>query len=294
MSENQILFDQAVAAAQRKDFSSARGLLKQLLKQDPNNLNAWLLAAHVVETRADAIGSYKRVLQLDPNHAYARQRLSALESEPQKAAPVAAQNVPQTSPIVEKATPLNSTVTPSPTANLPKKQIRPEMMESPSPSKTKSNQGVNLVLLGGLLLIVCCVAIIGIALVSRGGGLFAGAAPTPTADELFNVLYRNARAANDENVAGYMATIHPDSPAYQSTESSLKELFSVYELEFLFTDLRVTNLGSSEARIHFTLSTRRLRGPAFRDNVVIGTMILRIDNGEWKIYNQEIEDVQYR
>ena len=119
------------------------------------------------------------------------------------------------------------------------------------------------------------------------------ASPTPTSEQLFDILYRNSRAANEENLAAYMATIHPKSPAYHQTETSLPQLFAVYNLEFYFSNLTVTSLKKNEARIHFTLSTRRLSGPAFRNNVVVGTMILRPDNGVWKIYTQDVEDVQY-
>jgi thioredoxin-like negative regulator of GroEL len=51
MADNQNLFDQAVAAAKQKDFASARTLLKQLLKQDPTNLNAAVMSARCRSTR---------------------------------------------------------------------------------------------------------------------------------------------------------------------------------------------------------------------------------------------------
>jgi hypothetical protein len=143
------------------------------------------------------------------------------------------------------------------------------------------------------LVVVCCLAVAGVAVFSPDSPLLKPAEPTPSADQLFNVLYQNTRAANDENVAAYMATIHPNSPSYRQTESALRDMFSQYDLEFYFYDLQLTSLKSNEARIHFSLSTRKIRGPAFRNNVVVGTMILKPDNGTWKIYDQVVDDVQY-
>jgi hypothetical protein len=70
-------------------------------------------------------------------------------------------------------------------------------------------------------------------------------------------------------------------------------MFATYDLNFEFYDLTVTSLKSNEAKIHFSLLTRKRAGPDFRNNIVIGMMILRPDDGVWKIYNQTVEDVQY-
>ena len=88
MTDNQNLFDQAVAAAKQKDFATARTLLKQLLKQEPNNVDAWLLGAYVVESRPDAIRCYERALQIDPDNAYAKQKLAELQALPPEPATV--------------------------------------------------------------------------------------------------------------------------------------------------------------------------------------------------------------
>ncbi len=304
MDDNQSLMEQAVAAARQKDFASARTLLKQLLRQDPNNLNAWLLAAHVVATRLDAIGCYKQVLRLDPGHTYARQKLSQLQSEPPAAAPAGPSTdrpVPVRSdvnisakpiglPRLEASQPQREASSPPKEVETSRPQIAGPLVPSPPQKAPKSDAKAGLQLLLGLLVGLFCLAVVGLVLVSTRGYLLKPAIPTPTSEQLFNVLYANSRAANLEDVAAYMATIHPKSPTYSYTEKMLPPLFSRYNLEFYFYDLKVTSLKTNEARVHFSLSTRRLSGPAFQDNIVTGTMILRPDNGVWKIYNQTVDD----
>ncbi len=312
MDDNQSLMEQAVAAARQRDFVSARTFLARLLKQEPNNLNAWLLAAHVVEKRSDAVSCYKQVLRLDPGHAYARQKLSQLQSEPPASVP---SGPPRDRPVPvrdDRNTPairplhVRPETSPPPIVNPPqvlplraRPEISPPQIVTPPPAlpsqqkAPKSDTRAGLQLLLGILTVVLCLAVVGIVFVSRGGQLLKPANPTPTSEQLFDVLYRNSRAANEKNIAAYMATIHPKSSAYRQTEELLPQLFSAYNLEFYYYDLKVTSLKTNEAQVHFSLSTRRLSGPAFRNNIVIGTMILRPDEGVWKIYNQKVEDVQY-
>ncbi len=278
MTDNQNLFDQAVAAAKQKDFATARTLLKQLLKQEPNNLDAWLLGAYVVESRSDAIRCYERVLQIDPNHVYARQKLSELQALPPENPPVKPASQPAAS---QPKTPRAQSASHPSAApvNLP---------------KSKSKSSTWMFVLAGVLIVMCCLTVGGIGIVSSGGLSSLGSSqPTPTNQQLFDVLHTNAKAGVNEDLEAYMATIHPNSPLYNRTEDTLKEMFATYDLNFEFYDLTVTSLTSNEAKIHFSLLTRKRAGPDFRNNIVIGMMILRPDDGVWKIYNQTVEDVQY-
>jgi tetratricopeptide (TPR) repeat protein len=275
MTDNQNLFEQAVAAAKQKDFATARRLLKQLLKQEPNNVDAWLLGAYVVESRPDAIRCYERALQVDPNHAYAKQKLAELQALPPEPAP-------------EKP--------PTPPAPPASKAARVKT-DSPPPAASPEQKATSytwVFILAGVLIVALCLVIGGIGILSSGGLPSLGSSqPTPTNQQLFDVLHENARAGINEDLDAYMATIHPSSPSYDQTEDTLKEMFATYDLNFEFYDLTVTSLKSNEARIHFSLLTRKRTGPDFRNNIVIGTMILRPHNGVWKIYNQIVEDVQY-
>ncbi len=268
MADDQNLFDQAVAAARQKDFATARTLLKQLLKQDPTNLNAWLLGAHVVESRSDAIRCYERALQIDPNNTFAKQKLAELQALPPEP-------------------------TPEKPSSPPKAESHPPAAPA-SPPEAKSKSSTWMFVLAGVLIVALCLVIGCIGIVSSGGLPSLGSSqPTPTNQQLFDVLHVNAQAGVDEDLEAYMATIHPNSPLYDQTEDVLKDLFAQYDLDFKFYDMTVTSLKSNEAKIHFSLLTRKRAGPDFRNNIVIGTMILRPDNGVWKIYNQEVEDVQY-
>lgn len=265
------LFDQAVAAARQNDFATARILLKQLLKQEPNNLNAWLLGAHVVETKEDAIRCYERVLKIDPSHTYAKQKLAELGPITLAAPTALSTNAASRSMLARSETEI----------------VQP----TPVDKNDKARREIMIVLSG--IGVVCCLLVLIVAALpylNRSQVVQV----TPTNQELFNVLYRNARAANNENLDDYMSTIHPGSAAAFTTRAALGLVFSQYDLNFRFYNLSVISASVDEAKLHFSLETRKIKGPDFTDNIVTGTMTLRRDNGEWKIYSQEAEKTEYK
>jgi len=311
MPDAKTLYNQAVAAARRKDYAASSSLVKQSLKLDPNSLDAWLLAARVVDKKSDAIYCCKRILLLDPGNVYAKENLAKLEGEQAAAAPFAAPVNPPSptpAPAENPAKPPFQGMKPiggqSAGGTAPLVSPFTQPVESHPPMAAISNQetpplppapknGTSWIILGAILLGVCVLAALGVAVFSSGTLSPGPAQPTPTSDELFRVLYANARAANGEDLATYMTQIHPKSPARAQMEESLKQVFAAYDLDFRFSNLELQSLKKNEAKIHFVLTTKKISGGEFRDNSVTGVMILRPDEGVWKIYNQEVEDVQY-
>jgi hypothetical protein len=304
MADAKTLYNQAVTAAWQKDYVASCSLIKQSLKLDPNSLDAWLLAARVVDKKSDAIYCCKRILLLDPGNVYAKEKLAKLEGEQAAAVPVPAPIPPEipvkppfqglkpiggqptggTAPLVS---PFTQLVEPQPSTAEVSNQV------TPTPPQSAPKKGTNWIILGAILFGVCLLAVLGIAVFSPGTLSPGPALPTPTSDELFQVLYANARAANSEDLATYMIQIHPRSPGRAQTEEGLMQVFANYDLDFRFSGLELQSLTDKEAKIHFVLTTKKISGGEFRDNSVTGVMILRPDEGVWKIYNQQVEDVKY-
>lgn len=280
MAEGQTLFDQALAAARQRDLASARMLLKQVLKEEPYNLDAWLLGARVVETRADAIRCYQRALQIDPNHAYAKQKLAELEAG--------------ASPSPSTTNPSNKVAPFQPIPLQPQQSATEIAQATMEANRVKTSRDVTIAVIG-IVVSLCCLVGLGVLVVRNGGfSLSPVAQSTPTNQQLFNVLYANARAANKEDVTAYMATIHPSSSSYLPTQLLMGPLFEQFDLSYQYYNLSVISVNESEATIRFSLQTDKIRGPEFQNNIVTGTMVLKPDNGVWKIYSQDAEDIDYK
>jgi hypothetical protein len=55
----------------------------------------------------------------------------------------------------------------------------------------------------------------------------------------------------------------------------------------------VTNKTASEAAVHFVQITRKVSGPAFRDNRVEGEHLLHKKDGKWLVYDTRADKIDY-
>lgn len=140
----------------------------------------------------------------------------------------------------------------------------------------------------------------GMIMEQLGGSASETAVPLPTIASLapekaiLESVDANIEASNAEDVDAYMATIHPDSPLYATTEIGIEQIFDQYDLVFKLIEREVIEVNGDTARAHFVLETIDPSGsPSFNDNRVTGVFLMRLDNGVWKIENQEILDVEY-
>lgn len=121
----------------------------------------------------------------------------------------------------------------------------------------------------------------------------ATSVPTPAEWQIFAVLHENIDAMNNRSISRYMATVHPDSAAYSMTEDALRESFATFQLQSSIGELEVVKQTSTLIEVSFVITTRKISGPAFRNNQVYGIMTLKKDGDTWKIYKQKTDEVIY-
>ena len=300
MDTLQTQLNQAIKAIKSRDYAHAREILKLVINSDPNVVDAWLLYAHVAPNKEQARQCLERVLRLDPHNPRGLKMMQQLQS----ASPSPPLQTPAQSkhgqalqrPLVPDNVQNSGEGTPSQPGSHAQKQLRDQVEPPRIEQKSKRDAKEFNILWGVVVILIVCLLVSGGIAAYRYSpsisGLFSNA-PTPTPDELFSVIYTNLRTANAEDIDGYMATIHSRSPLYQQTDQALRSAFSTYDLSYVVSDLRIDKQTSNESKVHFTLTTKKVRGPTFRDNIVEGVFVLRPENGEWKIYQQDIIDVSY-
>lgn len=82
----------AYQIANQGDFDHARMILEEVLYDDSDNVEAWLLLADLAEDRDDALQCFQMVLEISPGNWVAQQRLKLLLSG--QNAPAAASATP--------------------------------------------------------------------------------------------------------------------------------------------------------------------------------------------------------
>jgi tetratricopeptide (TPR) repeat protein len=307
---SQDAISQAKKAASENDFAAAQQILKKVLTNDPKNIEAWLFLAEVVEKPEIKVKCLERVLKIDPGNDDARQRLfyamqdvSELEKFNETIAPEPQSLIDRLQSVSTPSSELNDpwqveqrpqAIPVSKTAAAASKKPEQQLRQLQKQTK-KKGRWLEISLIGVLAMTAVCVLGLFLLIPSRtavqGGQI--SKTESPAAENPLNVIIENVRASNAENANYYMSTIHSESPVYQNTKKMTQEAFSLFDLSYKVSGLKIIKETKNEVVVAFTLTTRKINGPSFRDNRITGEMILRKEDGRWKIYDQVVHDVKY-
>jgi len=118
-------------------------------------------------------------------------------------------------------------------------------------------------------------------------------APDDDLDAIKAVVKQNLEATANEDIQGVLQTMHEDGPGYDegAITAELEEMFANFDLEYELEilDARIEN---ETAEVDFRQVTRSLDNQDFNDNRITGVHILRQQNGEWKIYDSQVEETE--
>lgn len=307
--DTQLEIGRAKKAASHGDYPGAQNILKGVLTQDPQNINAWLALADVVQNPEHAVECLQRVLKIDPGNQSAHHKLASYQHTPSRtfSEPTAqalenrVQRVTQPDTALkdpwngERHTPSAANPSIGTVTQTPKSKPNQKIPQKTTRENRNRKRWLEISLVA--ILVMCAACVFSLVVFSPkitaalGGQTAEELSPTP--ENVAGVIFENIRASNTENYARYMATIHSKSPAYKSTEAMTKEAFSLFDLSYKLSRVEVIQQKSDQAVVAFVLTTKKIRGPSFRDNRISGEMILRKENGVWKIYDQKVDNITY-
>jgi hypothetical protein len=108
-----------------------------------------------------------------------------------------------------------------------------------------------------------------------------------------SMVISNVQATQEENLDAVLQTIHTQSPGYLATKQQLVPLFDNYDLKYEILSFKYIGRDNEYAVARVKQSTKKLSGPAFRNNVVDMIEVFRQEKGQWKFWNQVILEVTY-
>ncbi len=111
--------------------------------------------------------------------------------------------------------------------------------------------------------------------------------------EIKDVIYKNAEAGNNEDVAAYISTMDKEYKNYDRLEDMMKTIYKTYDLNYQVKDLKIIELKDNEAKVQYIQIIKKVKGPTFRDNKVTGIYTMHKTNGEWKILDSKIIKMEY-
>jgi len=124
--------------------------------------------------------------------------------------------------------------------------------------------------------------------------LCAGMAQAQSEQKAIKAMFeKQASAMSTSNVAAYMSTIDPSVPAYSQTETMMTRLFSVYKLKATIERLKIGSVKGNTAQVEMVLLTKKLSGPAFKNNRTTITSTVNKRNGKWVTSNSTMDKIEY-
>lgn len=111
-------------------------------------------------------------------------------------------------------------------------------------------------------------------------------------NEIVAVIERNLEATEDEDIDAFSQTMYQDHPDYEVAVEETEQMFEQFDLEYELEILDVSMADDETATVEFEQKTTAENGEDFEDNIVTGVHEVRIEDGQWKIYETEITDSQ--
>ena len=107
------------------------------------------------------------------------------------------------------------------------------------------------------------------------------------AEEVLAIVHENLEATRTEDKERVLATIHKESPQYNSTVQGLDFVFVNYDLEFFLEKAEVLEVAQNDASVYYILTTRSVKGRGFLNKRDEGIHHLKKQDGKWKIFKTE-------
>ena len=104
---------------------------------------------------------------------------------------------------------------------------------------------------------------------------------------------RNVQFLQEKKIEEMMATIHPQSPVFAQTRTSVAELMKEFDLKCELTALELLGEKNGDLRVRFEQITERKNGGVIEPKTrLVGVHVLRKDGGTWKIFDTEVINVE--
>ncbi|WP_234118374.1 hypothetical protein [Clostridium hydrogenum] len=106
-------------------------------------------------------------------------------------------------------------------------------------------------------------------------------------DPIYDVLYKNIKAANDKKIDDYMDTFDPtDDDFYSNVKNSMLDTFNKYSVEYTLesADINQSKKSGNDTQVNFTETYMDTKDSGYTNTRVTGVYHFRVVNGDWKIY----------
>ena len=114
------------------------------------------------------------------------------------------------------------------------------------------------------------------------------ATPTTPEAEIRGMFEAQIEAMNKEDVDGYMATIDPESEAYEPTKKAMADLFAKGDLVLSLNSSELVSQTGDDAKFRTVITTKNAKGDS-PGSKITALHELQKKNGKWVIIKSTLE-----
>ncbi|RKY36610.1 MAG: hypothetical protein DRP78_03190 [Candidatus Omnitrophota bacterium] len=112
-------------------------------------------------------------------------------------------------------------------------------------------------------------------------------------EDLRKVVELNFAGLEKNNIEQSMKTIHTQSPAYLQTKMMVEQLVDDFSLKYELAFFKYITTDDGYALARVKQKTTKIKGPAFKDNLVDAIYVFTKEGNTWKIWTQAIIAIEY-
>ena len=113
-----------------------------------------------------------------------------------------------------------------------------------------------------------------------------------TEAELKKIVQRNLNAMQEEDLETALMDID-DGPAKETNREALKAIFDQYDISYKLVSFKVLSVSDDTAEVEVVQETKKIRGPAFRNNVGTVVHTFKKRPSGWKFVSSEIKSAKF-
>ena len=102
------------------------------------------------------------------------------------------------------------------------------------------------------------------------------------------VFEDNLKYCCTEDTKGILSTFHTKSAAYPSLKKLSQQIAKFYDLKYEMESFKFVGLAGEYAVARVVQKTTKIKGPAFRNNIIDTLQVFKKENGKWKIWTTTI------
>ena len=106
-------------------------------------------------------------------------------------------------------------------------------------------------------------------------------------------IEKNIQATQDEDIDAYWETCKPATKQEKKqTEAALKFLFATYDVSVTLDSYKLISINGDTAVVEIKMTTKKIRGPEFKDNQIKQRNSLKKIDGKWYLVSSKLLNVK--